>query len=324
MKRQNALLTAGCFALLTLGTAVQAATEFPDGLVPAELVAELIGNPNAKFYTTLPDNYPLATLELGINLQLIGTAQPYPQSSRVLLRSEHSAAEVANVLAPALLDAGWKVVQTSGDHTNRTAELCHDEIGNLTLNARDAEDGSRLFATLFHVSAAPGQRECESEIGNRGSIIKLFEQMNAVFPVVELPGGQIVARGLNGVGGPPYHIELNREGIFEIENTSLLTLHGEIATQLEAAGWQEDTGSTGTSTASSVWIRTVEFDEPPLEDLEDAELVLFVAVISHGDDHYEVDMKMQTGAPAPLMVNPPANQPIIVPELGIRGISPGF
>jgi hypothetical protein len=246
---RNKIGLVGCLALLGLN-AGQAATTFPDGMIPVELAQEF--STYGEIYSSLPDNFPLANLKLDVDLQVIGSVLPSDFSSQVLLRSNSSADAIAMDLAPALLDSGWMVMNSSTTPGSRFATLCHAQLGDLGLIARDRpEGGSRLSVRLTH-----RETDCDAEKARLEQSSALRELLNARFPRLTLPSGAGIP-GLDLTEPGPATISslyfIQRSGIAIAPNGDAAELYEHFAAQLREQGWSEDSGGSGALTASGFW-----------------------------------------------------------------------
>src|SRR5690606_22870356 len=142
-------------ALATLSTALQAATPFPHDLVPGDFLREIIGE--GQFLSSLPDGYPLAGLDFGIPLTLVGT-QLGANNSVVVVRSDRNVHDVTHALAPALIDDGWLALFSSFHTNGGTARLCHPTLGDLNLQLQPyGDNGTQMTVSLSSQSVG----DCE-------------------------------------------------------------------------------------------------------------------------------------------------------------------
>jgi hypothetical protein len=158
MSLRNVVLMLGLGAAASL----HAATEFENGLVPAELVREFAGG---TVYKSLPDNFPAIPLPATVDLRLIGSMEQF-SSQRLLLRTSLGVDAIRAQLRTALLGAGW--VDLSIDPS--PLSLCHDQHGSMQISTTDRGGDNRV-----HVSRSfwplsiprPGTQTCAEQLAAR-------------------------------------------------------------------------------------------------------------------------------------------------------------
>lgn len=157
------LASATAFTIAT--TATHAATEFADGLIPAELVDHITGNANARYFSDIPTGFPLpATLPQGLQLRLLGSMQQTPLL-RLYLDSQQSYEQVLGGLRQAYAAAGW--VDVSNDALmGRTLTLCHDTLGELHITT----SGLPVFSTFDNSAVTTGTRVTATHFNIRSSL----------------------------------------------------------------------------------------------------------------------------------------------------------
>jgi hypothetical protein len=291
------LLAGSCFTLLNLATA-QAATELPSGPIPEELIQEFGGG--GQFRTTLPDDFPLTSLSVNVDLHVIGSMQS-AAASDVLLSSAASAAVVIDAVAPALLENDWQVLATSGGASNRYATLCHDTFGALALNAHDTIDGSRLSLRLTQLPSTTScaAEQCNQELRSVGPAV-----MNEISPILALPDGALSGGWTPGYSdnlfAPTSRYETSRQASLRMPDTSAATLYSQLAVQLVAQGWHQNSANSGSGTAGGLWLSQfvpkpgIDFGfdgEPPAP----IDLYGTLTVLDLGEDRYTIGWSLQTG-----------------------------
>jgi hypothetical protein len=328
---QKKMLMGSCFALLGLVGAVQAATEFPQGLVPLELAREL-GGIDGQYYSSLPDNFPLANLDLDLNLQVIGSVQQGNAFSAVLLRSEASATDVANALAPALMNSGWVVLYSHTSQNERIAQLCHNQLGDVTLSVHDEADGARLSVMLGYRSNLAPQRDCALEKSRQDAEAAKWDFLSQQIPVLELPSNALQLPrppvGITGVTSGSSGVEMRRDTLAQLPDSSAAALYELLAAQMTEQGWSEDSGGDGDSTATGLWLRSATMTPGAAAGLR-YDLLSSLSVIDHGTDRYEIKVTLQSGTLQDCSVSSPIVLDCVqrdpgMPQLGIRGIPAGY
>jgi hypothetical protein len=306
--------------LALLPLASQAATEFTDNVVPLELVREF--NPG-NYYSSLPDDFPVRDLQLGLGLRVIGSIVRGQSSQDVLLRTTSSADTAKSSLIDQLASSGWLLVSENTQYST----LCHDEHGSIRLRTADFAPGdNRVYASLsrtpqgypFAQTCAQMQATANDPLGRYGPLYDLM-------PVLEVPetattpdlsAGGISAFGIFRSGGFGISgngsFEFDRSGNVAVPDFSAALLYEHFAVQMREQGWTEDSGATGTRSASATWFREVAAPEGLPNAGETIELIGKLQLLDLQEDTYRVDFVLQSISSTPL----------ITPSLGIRGIAP--
>lgn len=314
------LRNAGLISALGLSATLNAAVEFSDGLVPAELARVFIGG---TIYRSLPDNFPVPALPPGLDLQVVGSLEQ-GSNQQVVLHSGRASEAVFADLREAYQAEGWVDLSLQA---SRLA-LCHDQLGSLqVLVSTTGPDASHIRAIRSILPSGLGplpgsltcaqQRAMIEEAANEAAPSTWFFQL---MPVLELPAdaepasqfspgliGRFVSVSSSGSG-----FEMDNDGGFSLADTTMAELQEHFALQLEEQGWTGDSSGLGDTSASSVWYRTV---QPPVATggtaAPDLPLTGIMTLLSTGDDNYRMLFKLQGGEGVPR------------PSLGIRGIPIG-
>lgn len=294
-------------SLVTATTALQAATEFPNGLVPADIVAEFAGG---TILQGLPDDFPPLTVPAALDLRVIGSMQENAYSQTILLSSSLSREELAAGLRAALTGQGWldTSVSPGGFPGLGLLRFCHDAHGDLSINGTPTDYGTRLRVSRTVMPAGyPGkacsvQREQIVENAARGNIY------DALMPILEVPENTVNSPSdlISGSSSSrsATRVTIRRDGSIEVPNTSTAELHDHFAAQMLEQGWQEDSSDTSDRSAISVWRKAL---TDPLAIGDTAFVVL--TVLRGSEDFYAVMLTVRS-------------MPVDGGTAGIIGISP--
>lgn len=297
------LLFAGLLALSQSNLA-QAATAFPNGLVPQALIDEF--GSGGSYYSSLPDDFPLAELKPDVGLQLVGSIDRISRTD-VLLYSPASVAELTSALAPLLLGDGWQLVENQGDASHRTAKLCHDTHGTLSLRLGEREHGgAKLALSLNRHGYGDNTPDCAELMRQSYTREALLMLMNSIFPRLSVPAGALTEDwdigGLTLVLSDSLRFERNWRRTVVAPGHDAGTLYEHFAAQL-GDRWTEDGSAIGTRSASGTWLREVVVPSIDCGFGEDVcttlDALYSLSVLGHGDDTFELRASLVSGPPAP-------------------------
>jgi hypothetical protein len=328
-------LLAPVFAVaLSVPAILTAATEFPDGLIPIQLVREFAGGGN--IYRSLPDGFPVVTLPPGTDVRVLGSMQRGTVSD-VILTTTQSANSLRTVVATAYTAAGW--TDLPGGSTN-VSSLCHDVHGNLTLMALTSSPG--CLRQLHSPSNTSGPTCAERAQDETRWVNYFFDLLPTLTPPPQaVPSSGL---GISFFGGMSTRsnssgttVSLPRDFSYRIPAINIPGLYAHFAARLSEQGWVNDSEDSGLVSATSVWYRS----EPPPEgvDANDTQLTGTMTILHQGGDTYTLSFTLQATTdarvtpglsvsvrefvPYDIMGNgerPPLTQPTI----GIRGIPSGY
>lgn len=276
---------------------VQAATEFPEGLVPVEIVSELLGG--GTLYRGLPDDFPPLLLPDDVDLYLLATHQRNSYSQSLLLRSNTERLVAHERLYAALTAQGWLDVSTSpfGISGLSLMRLCHDQYGDMTINISTAGSGSRLEVSRTVLPAGYVGMSCAEQLARSQAGAARYALYESVMPLLEVPDNTIETiptpflRGFSsGISGS--RVEITRDGSIEVPDTNAAELYTHFAAQMQEQGWEADSSDSGNASASSVWTRSIVPDGS-----NEAERVLLTLTVLQGTgDYYEVSLSLRSPA----------------------------
>lgn len=291
---RNLVLLAG------LGTSpvLQAATEFDQGLAPVELVREFTGG---TLYKSLPDNFPLISLPADLDLRLIGSVDQF-SNQRLLLRSSLGAEPLRERLRTALLAAGW--VELGANVPTSSLSLCHDQHGSLQIRTSTVGSESRV-----HVSRSfwplplpqPNAQTCAQQEAAQSSSSSWHAFYLEQLPVLEVPA-QTTTPALplrpfaslsSSSGSAGISIDIEREGIIEVPDTTSALLFEHFAAQMTAQGWRKDSAGTGAKSATSVWYKTVAAPEFAGAEVAAIEFNGMLSLQNTAGNSYRVQLRLQ-------------------------------
>jgi hypothetical protein len=311
-----------------LSFSLQAATEFPNGLAPIELLQEFSGG---NVYRSLPDNFPTVPLPAGLGLSVIGSLERGSSQQQVLLRNAGTGEAVLAALLTAYSAAGWIDLP----HDLNSLNLCHDQLGQMTIRSSDAIAGEhRLYVTRTRLPPGypyPGGLTCEQQ--QSGSSTAIFTWIMTLMPVLEVPEGTMApgfpvapfTRLSSFFGNGSTGFDASQEGAIEVPDTTLAELHEHFVLQLEEQGWVADSNASGTRSSSSVWYKTAQSFVTDTSPAEDIELTGIMSILHTEDDTYRILFRTQTGTSAFGVISGFSSFGNLgAPALGIRGIPIGF
>lgn len=321
MSLRHTLQLSLLLSLLFSTPTLHAATEFDDGLVPAELLQDLVGYPVVRFSRGLPDDFPLPPqFPPGLQLRLLGSMQQ-DAMQRLFLRSPQAADVVLDGLRQAYTTAGWRDVSNNTALTS-SLTLCHDTHGQLQvmspMDNTTSKPGTTTLAAYYFNSRAP--QSCAAQVDARDAFEALQTASAALFPVLEVPPQTLATpvpgllpRGLSySAHRDGFRLEMERKGQIEVPDTDLAGLYEHFAAQLRDQGWQRDSGSVGLRSAASVWYHqdaAAEFEAlTPLP----VEAYGTLVVIDYGEDRYRVGFALTVLGGS------------IGPDFNVVGVYPGF
>jgi len=273
-------------ASLALSTQLHAATEFPGGVVPMDIVREFSG---ATLYQGLPDDFPPISLPPGLDLRLVAsTSENYSQ--KVVLRTSLSRDALYEQLRSALPAQGWLDISLS-----YLLRFCHDQYGTLSVSVNTSSSGgNRVEVTR---SSYPVPLTCSEQQAQAEANAAWSSFYTARFPVLEAPpealttnpSPYILRSGSSSSSGR--RIDMNNGGSIEVPDTSVADLHEYFALQMQDQGWQMDSSANGERGATSVWIMSA--DAPELSS-EAVDMLVTLSVVHGTGDAYGISIKLQS------------------------------
>lgn len=282
-------------SLFAATTTLQAATEFPDGLVPADIAAEFAGG--GTLHQGLPDDFPDLLLPRGIDLRVLGSLQNNPYSQTILIRSSSSPAEIREGLLAMLAMQGWHDVGSSplGSISPLYLQLCHDLHGTMTLTMRSNATGTQLQVRRNVFPQQVARPPCAQERARNLESTARYVYFNSLLPLLEVPEGTLSplpGRGIRGISGSysGSSVRIEREGTIEVPETTAADVYEDFARQLTEQGWIVDSSATGIMSAASTWTRTV-----TPTGATSPELVLLSLTVQGGSgDYYGVALVLRS------------------------------
>jgi hypothetical protein len=286
--------------------AVLAATEFEDS-VPVEVALQFIGNPlggQGKLYSDILDGFPPFTVPSG--LTVIASAD-MGYIHRVILRSTLDAAAALDAATTALTDAGWSVVPQAGMGAAQVGfvsaapmpqyqQLCHDDLGMMTLSASAGAAAS--YVNLNRNVNVPGmgvQPSCAQLLDPAGqggfdprAMAMSGRTLSQYVPRLLMPqaSGSTTAPFFGGGGGGG--------GMNDWEARGALTSDWDIdeivehfVEQIEEQGWEQDSEVTGAVVATGSWTKTV----------DDMDLIGTLSILQQAENTWDLRFRIvRTGS----------------------------
>jgi len=220
---------------------------------------------------------------------------------------------VREQLLAALTTQGWVNLSSPfGISGLSMLRLCHDQHGDMTVNATPATDGSRLQVTRTILPAQFTRPSCAEQQADSVRTAELYGFYNSLLPVLELPPGTVNAppsgffnRGSSSSFSSNY-LEIVRDNTIKVPDTNAGEIFAGFAAQMRAQGWEADSSDAGEISASSVWTREV---TPPGATAA-MQLFATLSVLRGIDDLYGITLTLRSA--------PNGSSGVI----GIRGIVP--
>jgi hypothetical protein len=294
-------------SVITLSPCLLAATEFPNGVIPAEIANEFS---SGKIYSSLPDNFPAPVLPAGTQLFVLGSVDN-GFGQEVLLGTPLSGGEVRDILKAGYAQNGWIDLSRSSN----ILQLCHDVHGSLTFQLRppigaenriQVQRSQRMFAMETGTTCAQ-----ELDYQNGGPARTPFQVFRESIPMLEMPAGTVnpgplLPGGISSTGssGSSYfRSQLDRGAA--IPDYSLEELQQFLGQQMTEDGWALDGDFVGSKSASSVWFKTVEVPVPdhdvtgiPAGIVTTLLLTAEMTLLDQGEDAYLISLRVTQGDPS--------------------------
>jgi hypothetical protein len=275
-------------------TTLLAATEFPNGLVPAEIAVEFAGG--GTLHQGLPDDFPPLTVPASLNLSVLGTNHRNQYTQMILLRSTLGVQQLHEGLVAALATQGWTELGRAiiGVDPYGFTQVCHDVHGTMTLNMSRSGDATRLEVqrTVWPEEVTvPSCAEQQAAYQERAARSAFFE---GLMPILEMPEGAVRTPpflGIRGVVGnySAGSVRIERDGQMEVPDTTIAGINAHFSAQLLEQGWVLDSGSAGDVSAVSTWTRTV---APPGTASE--RVFVTLDLLEFGNDRYTVTLTLRS------------------------------
>jgi hypothetical protein len=300
--------------LVSHSSFIHAAAEFSDGLVPVEVVTDIVGG---NIYRSLPDGFPLpgAGLPEGMQHRLIASRSTNFQKD-VYLRTESDADTFRLALADAYVASGWKDVSFSPStfgitsaNALRYVSLCHDELGSLNIDDNGSDSGESKILVRFRPAnfipftmngSSCAEFQALNEAGYPSGLLAFFQEQ---IPLLEGPETSQGAFG--GIDRAPFFsssssnsvgqtYRTSQRGTLEIPLYQLIQLFIHLSTQLEEQGWSLENNTSSNSVSSSIWTRSVSAPDLPIldTDLWDMDLTGILTILDQGEDTWLVQFEL--------------------------------
>jgi hypothetical protein len=322
LKSIRCLLTC-LLAIQAIG--VSAATSFTAGQVPAELVGEFSGD---QYLSSLPDDFPIRDLRLGLGLQVIGSVVQ-DAIQNVLLQTTSTADNARLALKEHLTATGWILISETPGGSN----FCHDTHGRLELRAADFPNAaSRIYAKLDRNTA--GKRfaaTCLQLQEYLNAPLVNFQDLYYLLPGFDIPDNTVLPPGYGLIDlvyysslfygtaqlhTSPSSFGISREGTLEITDYSAALLYTFLSAQMTAQGWSEDSGASGPWSASAVWHKTTDTPAGVLTGSGDIGLTAILTLLNTHDDVYRVLLSLRADA---VITGPIIGSPLVIGNYGGDG-----
>lgn len=233
MSMRNIIL----LSLLGATTTLQAATEFPNGLVPADVVGEFAGG---TILSGLPDDFPALLLPPGLDLRLIGSMQRNEYSQQILLRSPLGREALNEALLAALTVQGWVDVSSSsllGISGLLSLRLCHNQHGEMTLSGTPVSYGTRLQVSRNVYPPQFTRTPCSEQQAQMRANAARRSLYESLVPVLEVPEGTVATPPVGyfrdfSSSFSSNSVEIEREGSIQVPGTNATELFEHFAAQL--------------------------------------------------------------------------------------------
>jgi hypothetical protein len=307
------LRNAIAISVISFSTTLFAATEFPNGLVPSDIVNEFV---SGEIYNGLPDNFPVPILPAGTPLYVLASVDNgYGQE--LLLGTTLTGAQVRDLMKEGYAPSGWVDLSRSPN----ILQLCHDTLGSLTFQMRSSVGAENRInvqrSPRFFLSEPDSTCAQQLDYLNGGPARSASQVFRESIPELDLPPGTVnpgplFPGGLSSGGSVgSLYMQSRTERSMEIPDYSLAELQDFIAQQMTADGWQLDGDFVGTKSASSLWFKTVRVPSEEVVVPAGIALVLTadLTLLNKVEDAYSLSLIVTHGDPSG-------------GSIGIRGVSP--
>lgn len=242
------LATAAAAAVCTLASFAQQPLQCPHPDILNGLV--LLGRSDIKMTVTRGSTGFLGNFRAPAGFMLIGTGVR-DSSTTVAYKTSQSSDKAFAALVAALGAEGWAAEAQPGTGATFNVAGAPKE-GILCLNGERrailATEVEGISYVTVNSYPSRGARECNTP----DPAMNLSFGMGA--PRFQFPAGTSLAQGFGGGGGSNQSYSTSSR-IISPETPARLVEH--LASQIEAQGWQPDSGWSGAGSAGSTWSKTV-------------------------------------------------------------------
>ncbi|HEY0963314.1 MAG TPA: hypothetical protein VGE69_13265 [Pseudomonadales bacterium] len=287
-------------SLAVASTTLQAAEEFPNGLVPADVAAEFAGG--GTLYRGLPDGFPDLVLPARLGLRLIGTHQRNPYSQTILIQSAAGPADLRETLLSMLQMQGWHDLGSApiGAVDPVFLQLCHDIHGTMTVTMRSNAAGTQLQVRRTVYPQQFTRMPCAEERARSQAASARYAYFGQLLPVLEVPDGTLAPQPSVGIRNISSSfsgdsVRMEREGSVSVPDTTAADVYEHFAEQLREQGWVADSSATGELTASSTWLKEVTVPGAAASE----RVVLTFNVFAATEDAYGVTLVLRSSSRNP-------------------------
>lgn len=245
-------VTAAAAALFTLAAVAQQ----PQQCVNPQQVNGLVFLGRSDMQISVTRDMPafMSSLSLPADLVLIGTGVRTGGMTTVAYKSALTTDKAHAAVVAAHEAAGWAVEAMPGSTMNfniagspKEVTLCRDaERHYVTVN----EVAGTRYVNVTATRESP-RRQCSENPGMSSAITGARSAM----PRFQFPAGTSLAQGAGGGSGGSSMSTTRSRIISEVTPVALVE---HLASQLEAQGWNPDTGWSGSSSAGSTWRRSLD------------------------------------------------------------------
>lgn len=273
---------------------VMADTEFQES-VPLEVVMQFIGGSpqqQSKLYSDVLSAFPAFTVPAGFTV--MGSAdQGFMR--RVVLRTELDAAAAFDAITAAFTPTNWVLLQDPGTLASQVGfvsaapvpqfrQLCHDDLGRITLSVNESS-GVR-YLSLSHSSVGGPmsvQPTCAQQMDPAGYGMRgMGTTLSQYVPRLMLPKSNAAVPPINsfGTGSGSMTDWEARNTLGSDWDIDRITQH--FVEQIDAQGWQKEAIAIGDTATMGTWTRTV----------DDKKLIGTLSIIEQADDVWDLRFRL--------------------------------
>ena len=260
-----------------MNSSAEADTPFVDSipLDVAEVLFDFGDDGNFAVYSDIMDDFPVLDLPSGFGV--VGSLVQNRQK-RVVLSTRLDEADAIEAISSIYLDDGWIAMPQFGppqpetgfvyvanpNPRQRYQSICHDEHGQLSFGYRERSSDNYLVLSLgIGFGFNRNWQTCDERIAQQEMSLARMSSRNLgvqqYMPRLVLPEGttqggyQPFMIGGGGGGGNRYETDATVEIDMDLDN-----VYQHFAEQIVEQGWNSDSESVGTATATGTWTKTVE------------------------------------------------------------------
>lgn len=298
VKQMDKLRFAGMFLLLALGCNSYADTEFEDS-IPIEVVEILFDtflSGQFAIYSDITDDFP--EFELPNGFTVIGSVNQMNRL-RVVLQTTLLSDLATQSITDAFENENWQIfpafsppvqnvgfVSPSPAVTSTATTLCHDQLGRLSINLAERDDGNYISIGIYN-SFGNRQGNCAQQLAQQEmsmSRMAFSQGLREYMPRMEMPATANPRQQLGFIGGSSSssnnlaETEANLNSDMEIDE-----VFSHFSDQIAEQDWELDSEAVGNLSANGYWTKSPE---------PDLNLIGMLSVLKTSDSNYELRFRI--------------------------------